>query len=196
MISSENAKIDFENQFSADRISKFATMIELPFEILIKITEFLEIQDALNLSVTCKFYRELLDHVRFSMPIDICRILDLPYFNSFTHVIVKSGALKFPAHIRIIDWCCNEPLPLLPESLIEIYFHIRYQLPLPQLPAGLKRISLDVAYELPLPKLPEDVTLKRTNYIDFCVKSSFFECRSDAYEDSYVFEFGSDDWIF
>ena len=87
-------------------------LIYLPLEILINITEFLFTKDILNLAICSKHFHYIPSFVKFNEKIKFKNISKLPYFDSFTNVIFDESGKPFPKSLRILDWLCNDHLPL------------------------------------------------------------------------------------
>jgi hypothetical protein len=79
--------------------------------------------DKLNFLTSCSKLKHILNRVEFSTQVDITKIQNLPYFNSFTNVLAKhiiNDNFKLPNKIRHLTYNkCTGNLPV-PKNLISL----------------------------------------------------------------------------
>jgi hypothetical protein len=90
-------------------------------------------KDKLNFLSTCSELRQMLKFIEFSTPVNIVKIETLPFFDSFTNVLVKrimiNGNFKLPSKTKHLtyDRCKGRLLPV-PKNLISLRWSTRQKL--------------------------------------------------------------------
>lgn len=77
-------------------------ILHLPNEIIVHITLYLNDKSKLSLLTTCKKLNHLKYLIDFNTLINIDKIIDISYFDSFTHIIVQDIYFKLPKRVKYL----------------------------------------------------------------------------------------------
>ena len=140
-------------------------LFDLPLEILVKITEFLPNKDILNLSISSKYFLDLVFAVKFTDEVNFESINKLPYFDSFTNVdfFNVTSQIVYPKFLRFLKWNTGQFLRKFPDLLESLEIKL-YNQPITQFPDSLKVLNIGYDYNQVISRLPASLEVLKLSY--------------------------------